>query len=411
MLGFYTCPISFEAPRVPVITNACVTYDFSYLAQWLLRNNTNTESNINIAIDPVTQENIDTFIYNRSTKDLNDALMDEVLPLSNEEKIEIASLYIQLIRRYPSLRIIGIHALEGMQVLIETANVTLQRPEFEPGFVASDGQTSLYLAAEEGYINVVHVLLADTRVDPNEAMNDGSTPLMIAVQNRHINVVRALLADIRIDPTKAAYNGATPLFLAAQNGYTNVVHILLADTRVNPNQAMFDGTTPLYTAVLFGHFDVVRALLSHHLVRASTVLANAADSEYPAFLRVLLSDEDTRDYYLNQIIQKPGLMQDAFIKNPIFSTELAVHRNKLWDRLRNAAHLNLQPDEYRTFLRAILNSQQEPDEARHNPLYTLFKTTTPRARSLTSFSTCPPIDILDEIRVLVDTPPSSPNLG
>jgi ankyrin repeat protein len=262
-MPIYICPLSLDAPRVPVITNEGITYDFVYIARSLLRENTDT---INPTPDPTTQGAIDTLIYNRSTKELNDALMDTVPPLSHEEKTGIASLYTQLISRYPALKIYGVHTLEGMQALIGAPMPASQlAPELQPNFVDTDGRTSLYIAAQNGLVDVVRQLLMRDDVRPNQGMTlerlRGATPLIAAAEKGHVPVVLALLADPRVEPSQAKADGATALFVAAQKGRKPLVMTLLADQRVNPNQANIWGGTPLYIAADREHLTVVAALV------------------------------------------------------------------------------------------------------------------------------------------------------
>ena len=285
-MPIYICPISFDAPRVPVITNEGVTYDFVFIARSLLRENTNHHADFSPMLDPTTHGAIDTLIYNRSTKELNDTLMGEVLPLSHEEQIEVASFYTQLVSRYPRLKIYGILALEGMRALIGSSMLAVQlapqraviaqslwdaagngllpvvkallRAGAAINQAKTDGTTPLYIAAQNGHQPVVTVLLA-AGAAINLTTTNGATPLLIASNQGHQPVVTALLAagaDINLTTT----NGATPLFVAAQNGHLPVVTALLA-AGADINQAVTDGATPLLFAAQNGHLPVVTALL------------------------------------------------------------------------------------------------------------------------------------------------------
>lgn len=439
-MPIYICPISLDAPKVPVITNEGITYDFVSISRSLLRENTNHHANFNPTLDPTTHRVIDTLIYNRAAKELNDLLMDAVLPLSHEEKREIALLYTQLISRYPALKINGIHTLDGMQAVIDAIKLeVVLAQQLQPNFVDADGRTSLYIAAKNGLVDVVrqllmhddvrpnqgmtlarlcgstpliaaaqygHVpvalaLLADPRVEPNQAKADGATALFMAILNGHEPVVMALLADPRIEPNQAKADGVTPLLLAAQYGHVTIVTALLA-AGANPHQAMTDGATPLFAAILFGHFEVVQAVHRHqHAAMAHLPIPIATQHGYPVFVKGFLSDEAVRDYCLNQVIIKPELMRAAFTLNPVFFTELATHSNALWARLREPAHFNLSPDEYSVLLRTILDSRQEPNKALHHPLYALFNAPQLQGRGL--FSNRTTNTILDDIQAQMDT--------
>ena len=435
-MPIYICPISFDAPRVPVITNEGVTYDFVFIARSLLRENTNHHADFSPMLDPTTHGAIDTLIYNRSTKELNDTLMGEVLPLSHEEQIEVASFYTQLVSRYPRLKIYGILALEGMRALIGSSMLAVQlapqraviaqslwdaagngllpvvkallRAGAAINQAKTDGTTPLYIAAQNGHQPVVTVLLAAgaainltttngatplliasnqghqpvvtallaAGADINQSSTYGATPLLFAAQNGHLPVVTALLvagADINQTTT----NGSTPLLIASHQGHQPVVTALLA-AGAAINQAKTDGTTPLYTATLFGHFQIVRALqLQQHAIMVHSPISIATQNGYPAFVKALLLKETVRDYYLNQIIIRPELMREAFTQNPVFFTELVTHRNEFWARLRGPTHFNLTPDAHKTLLKAILNSRHMPDETQRHPLHALFSASQP----------------------------------
>ena len=533
-MPMYICPISWCIPRVPVITNEGITYDFVSIARNLLRVNTNNNPNFNSSLDPTTDRPIDTLIYNHAAKELNDTLMDEVLPLNHEEKTEIALLYTQLVCRYPALRIYGIHTLEGVQALIGTLMPAIQiEPQraviveslwdaacnghlpvvtallaagaavnqtnangATPLFISAqkghlpvvtallaagaainqtnaNGATPLHIAAQNGHLPVVTVLLdAGAAINQavlggatplyiaaqkgplpvvmallnagaaiNQAMANGATPLLISAQKGHLPVVTALLAaGAAINQTNA--NGATPLHIAAQNGHLPVVTVLLdAGAAINQavpggstplyiaaqnghllvvtalldagaaiNQAMADGATPLHTAVLFNHFEVVHALLNHqHAVVPHPRMPIATRHRYPAFVKVLLSNEAVRDYYLTQITIKPELMRDAFTQNPVFFTELATYRNEIWARLRGPAHFNLAPDAHKALLKAILNSGQVPDKTQRHPLHALFSA--PEPTGWRSFFSRTENIILNDIQAYTDATYPEPTLS
>jgi len=58
------------------------------------------------------------------------------------------------------------------------------------------------MACEQGRKEVVSLLLADPRIDPNRPRNDQSTPLWVASQEGHLEIVQYLLASGREINTK-----------------------------------------------------------------------------------------------------------------------------------------------------------------------------------------------------------------
>jgi len=309
-ISTYKCPISLDAPRVPVLTNESITYDFVSIAHHLLRENTDNHPDVNPMIDPLTRGAITFLTYNRSTKILNDDIMTEVLPLSDDEKNEIAQLYTRLTNRYPQLKIHGMHTLEGVQELIDAlaANIALQL-QLNPDYMDEDGQTSLFLAAQAGSVDIVRQLLTHD-LNPNQP-----------------------------------WRTLTPLYIAAQQGHLPVVNALLADERVLPNQADNHGLTPLFVAAYKGHLPVVNALLSNN---------------------------GARDYFFTQLIEKPSLLRESLAQNNVLMTALAHHRDALWVRLQTPALCNLKPAAHHVLLQAILRSSSGRDNALCHPLYMLF---------------------------------------
>ena len=70
--------------------------------------------------------------------------------------------------------------------------------------------------------------LVDSGADVNAAKtDDGVTPVYVAAQEGHLEVVRALV-DAGADVNSArTTDGATPVFVAAQNGHLEVVRALV----------------------------------------------------------------------------------------------------------------------------------------------------------------------------------------
>ena len=99
------------------------------------------------------------------------------------------------------------------------------------------GRTRLHIAAENGYLKEVQLLLdRGASIDPRDT--SGITPLHTASQNGHLEVVKLLLdRDADIDATDA--HRGTPL-LAATLGHSEVVALLLnrgADTSMKDNNS------------------------------------------------------------------------------------------------------------------------------------------------------------------------------
>ena len=120
--------------------------------------------------------------------------------------------------------------------------------------------TTLHLAATEGYTEVAKLLIA-AKADVNAKDYGKSTPLHLAAQHGHKAIVELLLANKADVNAKDEY-GDTPLHEAAANGHKDVAEVLLAN-KADVN-AGGRGRTPLYLATVgSGHRDVAELLQQH----------------------------------------------------------------------------------------------------------------------------------------------------
>lgn len=123
------------------------------------------------------------------------------------------------------------------------------------------GITALFVAADQGHVDIVSALLAaGATVDKSD--DEGGTPLYFACQEGHALVVSQLIAA-GAAVARADYHGVTALLVASQNGHTAVVAELLAAGSASVvNDATHAGATPLLIACQEGHADVVTSLLA-----------------------------------------------------------------------------------------------------------------------------------------------------
>lgn len=138
-----------------------------------------------------------------------------------------------------------------------------------------DTKTSLMLAATNGHVEVVKLLLAaGAMVDAINYTHHPSvngafkTALHMAAESGHAEVVQLLLAagayiDLRDQ------HGYSALHFAALNGHVVVAELLLASgfhvdatTEKDPSRAVMEPLTPLYYAARFGHEAMIELLLN-----------------------------------------------------------------------------------------------------------------------------------------------------
>lgn len=121
------------------------------------------------------------------------------------------------------------------------------------------GRTALHVAAENGELRVVK-LLVSKGIDINSRDEAHGTPLMSAVYGRDLNTVEYLIgkgADVN------AKSGLcnTSLHFAADSGELDIVKCLIGEG-ANVNAKNRDYRTPLHFAIYSGESDIVKYLVS-----------------------------------------------------------------------------------------------------------------------------------------------------
>ena len=168
-------------------------------------------------------------------------------------------------------------------------NVNLKQGEFE--------RTLLHIAAQEGCLEVVSLLLGDPRVDVRALSKEGCSALHYAASGGHVEVVKLLLEDARVDVRAADEEGWSALHYAASEGHVEVVKLLLED-RVDANAKTNSGHTPLHLAAFKNHYKVVRLLLDS----SSLSTANCADNIHqwsPVMTALVTESKDALQELLN----------------------------------------------------------------------------------------------------------------
>lgn len=158
---------------------------------------------------------------------------------------------------------------------------------------ASHNGTPLFFAALRGHVEIVRILLALPEVDINKGNSLGCTPLRVAAQNGHLAVVK-LLVENHADVHDGGSDGATPLLMAAQVGHHKIVQYL-AEHGANINVKIKNGSFPLYMAAFNGHKDVVQLLLSlgadvNERYSSETPLRAAAEKGHLAIVRLMVEN-------------------------------------------------------------------------------------------------------------------------
>ena len=138
----------------------------------------------------------------------------------------------------------------------------MARNDVDTDIDTTRGRTPLSLAAEKGHEEVVTLLLARKDTDADAIDIHGRAPLWFAAANGHVGVVKLLLARNDVDPNARDKEHPTYLSLAAQRGDEEVVKLLLARKDIEPDAKDVYGQTPLFFAAERGNETVVKMLLT-----------------------------------------------------------------------------------------------------------------------------------------------------
>lgn len=128
----------------------------------------------------------------------------------------------------------------SLQFILDEGSVDPNERRLYPSDERGHLSVAIVIAADEGYLRCVEILLADERVDP-DIDEDGFVPLTQACcalnsavpLSNYERIVQLLLDDPRVDPNQHGHN----LFSAALSFEDNwtIIEILLRDIRLDPD--------------------------------------------------------------------------------------------------------------------------------------------------------------------------------
>ncbi|XP_058464595.1 uncharacterized protein LOC131438512 isoform X2 [Malaya genurostris] len=168
--------------------------------------------------------------------------------------------------------LIHILANEGNHTLLERALNACKDP-IDLEIEDLNGQTALNIAARNGHIDIVKLLLhykqplndgtgRFRKINVNHADRDGWTPLRSASWGGHTDVVKLLIESGACAIDRADKEGRTALRAAAWSGNEDIVKILI-EAGANVNSIDKQGRTSLIAASYMGHYDIVEILLEN----------------------------------------------------------------------------------------------------------------------------------------------------
>ena len=146
----------------------------------------------------------------------------------------------------------------------------VKQPDIDINYQKKNGTrySSLHVACQEGYYDIVRVLLQDHRINANQRDGSWWAPFYAACNSGRTGVVTLMMQDARVDMNKENTHGWTPLIRACFYGYPQIVKILLSHGRkidinhesLSDDGGIQSGSTALYTAKRSKQTDIVKLL-------------------------------------------------------------------------------------------------------------------------------------------------------
>ncbi|KAJ1547062.1 hypothetical protein HK096_004385 [Nowakowskiella sp. JEL0078] len=138
---------------------------------------------------------------------------------------------------------------------------TLLSRKANPNIVISDGQTLMHVAARSGSTECL-MLVAQAGVPVDQPDSHGITPLGLAAAEGHLAIVEILVSQGHADISRITDSGTTILHFAAFHGQREVVQLLVKQGGIDISRAVdHNGNSALHAAAAGGHYECCALIL------------------------------------------------------------------------------------------------------------------------------------------------------
>jgi ankyrin repeat protein len=198
----------------------------------------------------------------------------------------------------------------------------------------SAGSSALHLAAENGALDVVRLLLR-SRVDVNAVDFAGTTALYQAASGGHIPVIEELIAaqaeiNVQITDDSSVLQGCTALHMACYGGHADAAYVLI-QAKADLNIRDSNGATPLQSTCYKGYSHVLERLIeckapvNVQTKRGRSPLHHASANGHAAVVQLLIAAKSNLDCV--EFCNRGVALHDAAAKGHLTIVSMLVEAN------------------------------------------------------------------------------------